>query len=54
MEVKCNVTILTPFNSIEEKIDNQILLAEGVIVGNIPDTYYNIEGITSENVLETF
>lgn len=52
LEVKCNVSILTPINSITEVITNQVLLAEGVIVGNIPDTYYNLKGLTSDNVVD--
>lgn len=52
LEVRCNVSILTPFHSIEEQIVNQVLLAEGVIVGDIPDTYYNLEGLTQDNVVD--
>lgn len=52
LEVRCNVTILTPFNSIEEQIINQVLLAEGVIVGNIPDTYYNLNGMERSNLVD--
>ena len=36
---------MTPFDSIEREITNQILLVENVIVGNIPNSYYNLEGI---------
>lgn len=39
LEVRCNVTILTPINTIQQQIVNQVLLAEGVIIGDIPDTY---------------
>ena len=49
LEVRCNVTILTPFDNIEEQIINQVLLAEGVIVGNIPSTNYNLHGIQNDN-----
>lgn len=52
LEVKCHVTILTPFHSIDEEIVNQVLLAEGVIVGNIPSTYYNLEGLTKDNFVD--
>lgn len=37
----CEVTILTPYNTIRQKIDNQVLIAESVIVGTVPDFYYN-------------
>lgn len=49
LEVVCNVKVLTPFKDIERKITNQVLLAENVIVGHIPDTYYNLEGLNGSN-----
>lgn len=52
LQVKCKVIVLTPFSSIEEEITNQVLLAEAVIVGNIPNTYYNLDGINKDNVLD--
>jgi len=52
LEVKCHVVILTPFHSIEEEIINQVLLTEGVIVGNIPSTYYNLEGLKQDNFVD--
>ena len=52
LEVKCNVSILTPYDTINETITNQVLLVEGVIVGTIPDAYYNLEGLTSEQSME--
>lgn len=45
LQVKCNVSILTPFENISQEITNQVLLMENVIVGNIPSTYYNLEGM---------
>lgn len=45
LKVKCQINILTPFENITKDITNEVLLAENVIVGNIPATYYNIEGI---------
>jgi sporulation protein YunB len=49
LQVKCDVNILTPFNSISQEITNQVLLMENVIVGNIPNSYYNIEGINGNS-----
>ena len=51
LNVNCTVVILTPYDTIEEKITNQILLAEAVIVGDVPDTYYNLNGIDSNDGL---
>lgn len=52
LQVECNVSILTPFNVIEKKIANQVLLAEAVIVGTVPETYYNLEGMTRDNTID--
>ena len=41
--------ILTPFQDIEKEITNQVLLVENVIVGRIPETYYNLEGLNSKS-----
>lgn len=52
LQVDCEVSILTPYNSITEKVSNQVLLIENVIVGKIPSTYYNLDGIDSNNALD--
>lgn len=52
LQVDCIVNILSPFNSIEKSISNQVLLMENVIVGNIPDSYYNFEGVQQDDALE--
>ena len=52
LQVKCNVDILTPYDEISEEITNQILLLENVIIGNIPNTYYNFEGVNGSDVME--
>ena len=52
LEVVCNERILTSYNTIDTKITNQVLLVETVIVGNVPETYYNLEGIDTENNID--
>ena len=52
LEVKCDVNILTPYQTIKETIYNQVLLVEGVIIGNIPDTYYHLEGLNDDQNME--
>ena len=52
LEVKCEVSILTPFEDISKQITNQVLLVENVIIGKIPTTYYNLEGINENDKLE--
>ena len=51
-ELDTSVQILTPFQTMEEKIRNQILITESVILGEVPSTYYNVNrnsGIVDEN-----
>ncbi len=52
LEVICNIVILTPYNTIEDQIVNQVLLAEGVIVGNVPSSYYNLEGLNASDSMQ--
>lgn len=49
LQVKCEIIVLTPFKNIKTNISNQVLLAENVIVGNIPDTFYNFNGVDEQN-----
>lgn len=42
---ECYTKIITPIQNFEKKITNQVIIAEHVIVGNIPETYYNLEGM---------
>ena len=53
LDVACKVTIVTTYDSIEADIVNQVLMTESVIVGEIPEAYYNIEGIDSNSLLDT-
>ena len=52
LQVDCNIDILTPFETINQGVSNQILFAENVILGQAPDTFYNFEGLdTPEDTL---
>ena len=51
LQIDCPVQILSSYKTMEENISNQFLLAENVIVGKIPETYYNLE--SSENAQDT-
>ena len=54
LQIDCDVDILTPVNTIQESVSNQVLLAENVIIGQIPSSYYNLEGFDSvQDSLET-
>lgn len=52
LQIECEIAVLIPYNIIEEKISNQVLIAENIIVGKVPETYYNLEGITEDDVME--
>lgn len=39
------ITIITPIKQIESTACNSILVGEVVIIGDVPSTYYNMEGI---------
>ena len=52
LQIECNIVIITPFNQVEGKNINQVLIAEAVILGNIPSSYYNIEGVKQDNLID--
>ena len=35
-----------------EEIRNQVLLVEGIIAGEIPQSYYNLEGLEEKDAIE--
>ena len=39
LNIRTNVNILTSFKAIERTIENQVLIAENIIIGEIPSTY---------------
>ena len=51
--IDCDITIITPINHVTSKANNSILIGEVVIVGDVPQTYYNMEGIESIKPLDT-
>lgn len=48
LQIDCSVQIVSSYKSVKENVANQFLVAENVIVGEIPSTYYNLEGFESE------
>ena len=52
LEVKCDVDILTPYGNMGTSIVNEVLFAENIIVGDIPASYYNLEGLTDADIME--
>ena len=45
LDVKSNISIATPFVAKTSEITSYISIAEVVIVGGVPQTYYNLEGM---------
>lgn len=52
LDIDSRVGILTPFDTFGKDIDVEVLLTEAIIVGDVPDTYYNLEGM--ENAEDTY
>lgn len=52
LKINCEISILTPFNTINEEINNQFIIAENIIVGNLPQTYYDLEGLSKNDAME--
>lgn len=52
LNLSTSVSILTPIGVYGRDIDSKVLLTEAVIVGDVPDTYYNLEGLNNSDVLE--
>lgn len=52
LQVDCTVIIVTPFETMEETISNQVILMENVIIGTVPNTYYNFEGVDRDNLVD--
>ena len=52
LKINCEISVLTPFNTINEEINNQFIIAENIIVGNLPQTYYDLEGLSENDAME--
>lgn len=46
------LNVFTPVGAFGEDINSKVLLTEAVIVGKIPDAYYNLEGLQQDDALE--
>ena len=51
MEITTNMNILTPYKTIGKQTTNKVLLVETVIVGEVPETYYNLEGMSTDDTM---
>ena len=42
LETKCEIQILTPFNTIVSSEEDKVILAENIVIGEIPESYFDI------------
>ena len=49
MDVQNTITIISPFIGTTVNCNRTVTIAETVIIGDIPNTYYNIEGLENAN-----
>ena len=54
VEIITKVRLIAPFYTASEEFVNEITVAETIIVGNVPDTYYYIDGVKELNSKDTF
>ena len=52
LELTCKVSIISQYKTIEDEIVNQVLLVETVIVGDVPNSYYNLKGLNGQNAVD--
>lgn len=52
LNLNTSVSILTPIGVYGRDIASKVLLTEAIIVGEVPDTYYHLEGLNNSDVLE--
>lgn len=45
MNIQSAITVVAPFIGSSVKCNSTVTIAETIIIGDIPDTYYNIEGL---------
>ena len=45
----CDMKMVTSVKNFSQKVTNQVIIAEHVIVGNIPSSYYNLDGFENES-----
>ena len=43
VEFECDMKIVTPMKNFSQVVKNQVIIAEHVIVGNIPSSYYEFD-----------
>lgn len=52
LELTCNIDIVTGYKTISNKIQNHVLMVETVVVGDVPNAYYNLEGSNKNDAVD--
>ena len=52
LNMTCKVYILGTIANISSEINEKVPVAETIIVGNVPSSYYNLEGLNGRDALE--
>ena len=52
IDVNTNVKVVTPIAVYSKLIESRVLLGEAIIVGDIPQTYYNLDGVNQDTAIE--
>lgn len=53
LEINAKVGILTPFDTFGKDIHTDVILTEAIIVGEVPESYYDLDGIQDMKELES-
>ena len=48
----CKINIITPLRTMSNEVTSEVIVAESVIVGPVPDSYYNLEGLQRSDAME--
>ncbi|MBQ9313501.1 MAG: sporulation protein YunB [Clostridia bacterium] len=45
IEIKSEMSVVAPFTNETVEVVTNVNVAETVLIGNVPDTFYNLEGV---------
>lgn len=45
IEIKSKMSVVAPFTNETVEVITNVNVAETVLIGNVPDTFYNLEGV---------
>ena len=48
----CRINIITPYRILSNEVSSEVIVAESIIVGPVPDSYYNLEGLQRNDAME--